>query len=163
MRRVGVAALVSLGAPRSKAVRSPLATDRRDAVGSRIESATVGLGDLTPVGGRSLDSPLPGHRDDEHAKRPSEIELEGGTRMRWSGLVKSVGALALLFVTASATAQWTKSGQQGDVAWRAAEHRRQQLIEEMRLQHQLWYLQHLQELRQAEESRLAGKQEGAEA
>ncbi len=83
--------------------------------------------------------------------------------MRWSGLVESVGALALLFVTASAMAQWTKGGQQGDVAWRAAENRRQQLIEEMQLQHKLWYLQHLQELRQGEESQRAGEREGAEA
>jgi hypothetical protein len=80
--------------------------------------------------------------------------------MRWSGLAESVGALALLFVSASAMAQWTKGEQQGDVAWRAAENRRQRLIEEVRLQHTLWYLQHLQELRQAEESRLAGKREG---
>lgn len=83
--------------------------------------------------------------------------------MRWSGLVESVGALALLFVTASAMAQWIKGGQQADVAWRAAENRRQQLIEELQLQHKLWYLQHLQALRQAEESRFAGEQEGAEA
>ncbi len=82
--------------------------------------------------------------------------------MRWSGLVESVGALALLFVTAPAMVQWTKGGLPGDVAWRAAENRQQQLIEEMQLQHKLWYLQHLQERRQAEESRLAGP-EGAEA
>jgi len=74
-----------------------------------------------------------------------------------------MGALALLFVTASAAVQSTKGGQQSVVAWRAAENRRQRLIEEMQLQHKLWYLQHLQELRLAEESRLAGEQEGAEA
>ncbi len=83
--------------------------------------------------------------------------------MRWSGLVESAGVLALLFVTGSAVAQWTKGGQQSDVAWRAAENRRQQLMEEMQLQHKLWYLQHLQQLRQAEASRLAGEREGAEA
>ncbi len=60
-----IAVLVSLGARQSKAVRSPLAAERRDAVASRIESATVRLGDLAPVGGRSLGSPLPGNRDDE--------------------------------------------------------------------------------------------------
>lgn len=83
--------------------------------------------------------------------------------MRWSGLLESVGALSLLFVTASAVAQWTKGGQHSDVAWRAAENRWQQLIEGMQLQHKLWYLQHLHELRQAEESRLAEEQERTEA
>ncbi len=83
--------------------------------------------------------------------------------MRLNALVESVGALALLFVTASAMARWTTGGQQGDVAWWAAENRRHQLIEEMQLQHKLWYLQHLQSLRQAEKSQLAGEQEGAEA
>jgi hypothetical protein len=83
--------------------------------------------------------------------------------MRWNRFVERVGALSLLFLTASAVAQWTKDRQQSDVAWRAVENRRQQLIGEMQLQHKLWYLQHLQELRQAEESRLAGEQEGAEA
>ncbi len=83
--------------------------------------------------------------------------------MRWSGLVESAGVLALLFVMGSAVAQWTKGGQQSDVAWRAAENRRRQLIEEMQLQHKLWYLQHLQELQQAAESQRAAEQEGAEA
>lgn len=76
--------------------------------------------------------------------------------------MESVRALALLIVTCSATAQWTKGEQQSDVTWRAAEERRRQAIEEMQLQHKLWYLQHCQQLRQAEESRLAGEEEGVE-
>lgn len=97
------------------------------------------------------------------ARLPKGEKFRGRTGMRWSGLVESVGALVLLFVTASATAPWTTGGQQGDVAWRAAEDRRQQLIEDTQLQHKLWYLRHLQELRGAKESRLLGEPEEAEA
>lgn len=60
-----VAVLMSLRARRSKVVGSPLAAGRRDVVASRIEEATAWPGDIAPVGGRSLGSPLPGDHDDE--------------------------------------------------------------------------------------------------
>jgi len=82
--------------------------------------------------------------------------------MRWTVLVESMGALALLVVTGSAMAQWTKGKPQSEVAWRAAEERRRQLTEEIQLQHKLWYLQHVQQLRQAKTLRLVGEQEGAD-
>jgi hypothetical protein len=76
--------------------------------------------------------------------------------------VESIGALALLIVMGSAMAQWTKGKQQSDVAWRAAEERRRQVTEEIQLQHRLWYLQHVRQLRQAEESRPVWEQDGAD-
>ncbi len=82
--------------------------------------------------------------------------------MRWNGLVESMGALALLVVMGSAMALWTKGKPQGEVAWRAAEERRRQLTEEIQLQHKLWYVQHVQQLRRAEDSRLVEEQQGAD-
>jgi hypothetical protein len=73
-----------------------------------------------------------------------------------------VGVSALLIVTGSAMGQWTEDGQQNDAAWRVAEEGRQELIAEMQRQHKLWYVHHIQQMRQAEEGRLARERQTAE-
>ncbi|MGH7307290.1 MAG: hypothetical protein ACREK6_01195 [Candidatus Rokuibacteriota bacterium] len=76
--------------------------------------------------------------------------------------MESVVALALSIVTGSAMGQWTKDGQPNDAAWRVAEDGRRQLIAETQRQHALWYVHHVQQVRQAEEGRLARERQETE-
>ena len=59
--------------------------------------------------------------------------------MRWSEFAESVAAMALLIVLGPAAALGQKGGQQGGAGSRAAEDRRHQALEYVRLQ-QLWFV-----------------------
>jgi hypothetical protein len=69
--------------------------------------------------------------------------------MRWSEFAESVAAMALLIVLGPTATLGQKGGQQGEAGWRAAEHRRYQALEHVRLQ-QLWYVHQVERMLQTE-------------